>query len=929
MSLRCSKCGRELPDGSKFCLSCGTPLDLASAETVLDTGETVLDVTPGPAQPRTPSPNTPSGPRSSDSARRSDSSSSRSPTISGSSWSRSSRFAPGTMLAGRYRIVAKLGRGGMGEVFRAEDLTLDQEVALKFLPQELATDPAALERFHAEVRLARQVSHPNVCRVFDIGTADGAPFITMEYVDGEDLSSLIRRVGRFPQDKGVEIARQICAGLSAAHEQGLLHRDLKPANILLDGRGRVRIADFGLASVAGDTRGIDSRSGTPAYMAPEQLAGGEPTIKTDIYALGLVLYEVFTGKRAYEAATIAELQRLRDTTVPQSPTAIVKELDPLVESVILRCLEKDPSRRPNSALQVASALPGGDPLAAALAAGETPSPQMVAAAGSTEASSRVYVWACIAIVVVGIIVEFALSPRARLSETVGVPSSPEILTARAQDLVHQLGYTDPPAATANGFDLDADYINWIDKNDASASRWKAPDQIEFWYRQTPREFDQRQILGTQTQGRVSSSDPPMEDPGMILVMLNPYGRLQHFRVVTQRKPAAPGAQHEVNWNQLLLAAGFDPAKCTPAQSHRTPPTYADAVAAWTAPMPGRPDVTLHLDAAAYAGRAIYFNVDGPWSPAPGESRVSTSDRVTITFALIIVGSLLVFGSALAWRNLKNRRADMQGAWRLAGFVFAIVMATWVLGATHVAEQWEAYNLTLVLAWASLAALFLWMMYVALEPFVRRRTPELLISWSRVLAGKFRDPMVGRDLLAGAAVALLIRMLSRLDIPYALLRHLPPPAPSAPTPILVTSAPVAFAQILSLVSNAIFNGLALLFVFVIFQRIVRNKWVAAVVFIAFWVARSVLAGGLSSPAFIGGLMSLVLLVVLLMRFGLLAIVAEVFFESIQLAPYTLQGSVWYAWMGWLAVAVAMGLVIFAARNALAGNSLFGKVAFAED
>ncbi len=545
-----------MPEGSKFCLGCGSPLDLGVGETLLDAGETVLDLTPAASRPHTPSPNTPSGQRSSDSAPRSDSS--RSPTISSSNWSKSSRFAPGTMLAGRYRIVAKLGRGGMGEVFRAEDLTLDQEVALKFLPQELATDPDALARFHAEVRLARQVSHPNVCRVFDIGMADGAPFITMEYVDGEDLSSLIRRVGRFPQDKGVEIARQICAGLAAAHEQGLLHRDLKPANILLDGRGRVRIADFGLASVAGDSRGVDSRSGTPAYMAPEQLAGREPTVKSDIYALGLVLYELFTGKRAYDATTIAELQRMRDTSAPQSPTSLVKELDPLIERVILRCLEKDPARRPASALQVAAALPGGDPLAAALAAGETPSPQMVAAAGSTEASSRTYVWACIAIVIVGILVEFILSPRTRLYETVGVPSSPELLTARAQELLRQLGYTETPDVTADGFDLDAAYINWIDKHDTSASRWKSPDQIEFWYRQSPQAFNQRQILGALAQGRVSSSDPPMEDAGMILVYLNPYGRLQYLQVVTQRKAASASERHDVDWNQLLQAAGFDP-----------------------------------------------------------------------------------------------------------------------------------------------------------------------------------------------------------------------------------------------------------------------------------------------------------------------------------------------------------------------------------
>src|SRR5437868_8927314 len=157
------------------------------------------------------------------------------------------RFAPGTLLAGRFRIVAPLGRGGMGEVYRAEDLKLEQTVALKFLPDDLMRDAARLAQFHNEVRVARAISHRNVCRTYDIGDADGRPFLTMEYVDGEDLASLLRRIGRFPQDKAVEIARQICAGVAAAHERGVLHRDLKPANVMIDGEGHVRLTDFGLA----------------------------------------------------------------------------------------------------------------------------------------------------------------------------------------------------------------------------------------------------------------------------------------------------------------------------------------------------------------------------------------------------------------------------------------------------------------------------------------------------------------------------------------------------------------------------------------------------------------------------------------------------------------------------------------------------------
>ena len=204
----------------------------------------------------------------------------------------------------------------MGEVYRADDLKLGQPVALKFLPEAVDRDPARLTQLHTEVRMARQVSHPNVCRVYDVGEFEGHTFLSMEYVDGEDLASLLRRIGRFPQDRAIELARQICAGLAAAHDRGVVHRDLKPANIMLDGSGRIRITDFGLAGATGETL----RAGTPAYMAPEQLAGGEVTPRSDIYALGLVLYEIFTGQRALDAANLAELIAKREQAAITPPT---------------------------------------------------------------------------------------------------------------------------------------------------------------------------------------------------------------------------------------------------------------------------------------------------------------------------------------------------------------------------------------------------------------------------------------------------------------------------------------------------------------------------------------------------------------------------------------------------------------------------------
>jgi len=356
--VRCITCHSEVADSIPACPACGSPVAVSTG-----TSATVAMEAPPPTSPS-------NGARSSH-------------TKSGlSRLSETSdddgRFLPGTLVNGRYRIVGLLGRGGMGEVYRATDLTLAQPVALKFLPEAGVTE-RVLERFHAEVRIARQISHPNICRVYDIGEVDGQPFISMEYVDGEDLGGLLQRIGRLPADKALEIARKICAGLAAAHDRGVIHRDLKPQNIMLNRRGEPVIMDFGLAAVADQLTGAEARNGTPAYMSPEQLRGDEVTAKSDIYALGLVLYEIFSGKRAFEAKTVGDLLRLQEGAQLTSLTTLAADVDPQVEKVIKRCLSPLPEQRPSTPLAVAAALPGGDPLAAALAAGETPSPELVAA----------------------------------------------------------------------------------------------------------------------------------------------------------------------------------------------------------------------------------------------------------------------------------------------------------------------------------------------------------------------------------------------------------------------------------------------------------------------------------------------------------------------------------------------------------------------
>ena len=286
-----------------------------------------------------------------------------------------------------------------------------------------------------------------------MGEVDGLTFFSMEYVDGEDLSSLLRRIGRLVGDKALVIARQLCAGLAAAHREGVLHRDLKPANIMLDGRGRVVVTDFGLASLAVRVEGFEARNGTPAYMAPEQLAGQEATVLSDIYSLGLVLYEIFTGKRAFAAETLAELVKQRTQQPLSTPSTWVKDLDPAAERVILRCLEADPAKRPSGALAVAAALPGGDPLAEALAAGETPSPQMVATAGEETGLTPRLAVASLTAVILGLTAVVFIGLKVSGLELMNGVLPPEVLDQKARETLDKLGYSAPAVDHAAMYDL--------------------------------------------------------------------------------------------------------------------------------------------------------------------------------------------------------------------------------------------------------------------------------------------------------------------------------------------------------------------------------------------------------------------------------------------------------------------------------------------
>jgi serine/threonine protein kinase/tetratricopeptide (TPR) repeat protein len=305
--MKCPKCNTDNPDTQKFCGECATPLEISKDIGVTKTIETPVE-----------------------------------------------GYLRGSTFADRYKIIEKLGTGGMGAVYRVEDTNIGQDIALKLIKPDIASDKKTIERFRNELKTTRMISHRNVCRMFDLAETEGIFYITMEYVSGEDLKSFIRRSGKLDIPKAISIAKEVCEGLSEAHRLGVVHRDLKSNNIMIDKEGNARIMDFGIARSL-RAKGLTGEGiiiGTPEYMSPEQAEATEVDQRSDIYSLGVILYEMTTGQLPFEGDTPLSIAMKHKGEIPKDP----KELNPQIREdfnrVILRCLEKDKENRYQSAGEV-------------------------------------------------------------------------------------------------------------------------------------------------------------------------------------------------------------------------------------------------------------------------------------------------------------------------------------------------------------------------------------------------------------------------------------------------------------------------------------------------------------------------------------------------------------------------------------------------
>lgn len=762
------------------------------------------------------------------------------------------QFEPGAIVAARYRIVKLLGKGGMGEVYHAEDLKLELVVALKFLPEKHVRDQAVARAFLNEVRTARRVTHPNVCRVYDIEEYEGRQFISMEYVDGENLSAIIKRIGHLPEDRALLISRQVCAGLAAAHAEGILHRDLKPGNIMINAEGRAKITDFGLAGFIHELRSDRGGAGTPAYMAPELLLGGTPSVASDIYSLGLLLHEMLTGKPVFRPKNMAELLEAHDVPIA-APSATIPSISAETDNTVMRCLARDPSDRPQSPVLVSALLPGGDVLLASTEAGLTPTPALLALAGSKGLIRPLSAFALLLAAFALLAVFLAwIAPHTTVIARSQLPKPAAVLADRAREILDHLGYQIPHGSTvykSYALDYYQEFVGEIMRQDQTSSRWDRlsrlrPTAIDFYYRESR---DPLQTLSDSLQ--ITMRDPPPIDPGMIAVRLDVGGKLRELNVVPDNFEIEDDGErdrrHDLNdnydWTPIFDAAGLTLAHFTPTRSQRHPPVYAEKRCAWTGVYPESPDESLHIEAALTDGKPVFFRiVEDRWKYASvfGKYSYGGVNLSRFKIAGVLLWSLVqiacVAGAVvLALRNIKLKRGDRDGAIRVGLAAVAITLLGHLLRADHSLSG--SAELIIVLRAARSAVLWgawMWLLYLAMEPYARRMWPETMISWSRLLAGKWKDPLVGRHALLGSLggiAAACIFLFNRLLPGFANKPPMPLWISEEFGDLILSGGVIPLGVTAELVVRALQFSLAFLMALVLLTLLLRNRWAAVAVY----------------------------------------------------------------------------------------------------
>jgi hypothetical protein len=537
---------------------------------------------------------------------------------------------------------------------------------------------------------------------------------------------------------------------------------------------------------------------------------------------------------------------------------------------------------------VAAALPGGDPLAAALAAGETPSPELVAASGALEGLSPRAAWAILAATVLIAALGLMAVRRIQINGYVPLDRPPQSLEDRAREVLAALGPDRRPEDTAVGFSVDSDYLRSIESRSTTPDRWKVlgdsrPAAVHFYYRE-----GDRPLVSTALSGRVYYANPPLTLSGMAGVELDPQGRLVGYYATTpQREDPPPATAPPVDWSPLFAQARLDPARFTPVPPLWTPPFHTDTRAAWTGTDAARPDLPLRLEAAGYRGKPIFFQMVWEWTRPERMEAVRlrpgqiVANRVGVALALAVTATAFL----LARHNVRVGRGDRTGARRLALLTLAGELLAWLLGAHHVAEingelqlAWRGLGMCLVVAGA------VWVLYLAIEPYVRRYWPDMLVSWTRLLAGRWGDPLVGRDVLLGSAVGATVA----LAVPFVRVvvlawLGLPPPPPFGEYLDTTLSPRLVLAGLAGLSVAVLADAMLIVLVLTAYRLVLRREPLAAAVFMVTVVLAPAIASPLPfAPALLLNVLGLGAPLYFVVRQGVLVAIIAVFVANVMSA-----------------------------------------------
>jgi serine/threonine-protein kinase len=578
---------------------------------------------------------------------------------------------------------------------------------------------------------------------------------------------------------------------------------------------------------------------------------------------------------------------------------------------------------------VAAALPGGDPLAAALAAGETPSPQMIAAAGDlTGMSPRIGI-ACLAFIVAGLAAVWAIGVKVDLLEVAGTETTPEVLRHKARMVLTQLGYTDKAADSVEGFDYETQPLNYAEKQVHGKPDWpsilsKRPRVLVFWYRESPQAMTPAWWRdANMTPGIPQQDEPSRDTPGMTFVKLDDQARLTYFEAIPHQTRPAGAAVAAANWDELFKLAELDKSQFQPAEAQWTSPGDSDERTAWTGVYPGTA-IPLRIEAAAWMGKPVLFRLISPWTKPAIEHTVSATETVRILIFMFMGTLMFLVPGFLAWRNIKRGKADRTGAMRLSVGIFAACILMWILRAHFAAGFGEFALFVLALSSGLFNATVIWTTYLALEPYVRRHWPHSIISYTRLMNGKFRDPAIGRDALYGVVMGTLWLLIFAAK---SMITRTLGAQPSTSNANYLEGARATLGEWLIHVPESIRGTLMFFFILFILRVLLRNRWLAAGVFVALWTLLQSL--GSSHPAIeiptemaIYGIAAFSLT-----RFGLVTLAAAVFTtDSIGGIPITANPSIWYFGSTVFAFSAVFLLAVWAFHAATAGRKLFAADIF---